>query len=381
MEDNPDRGLDNSEQPDDVNRTAKDVAENILIWAKENNLFSAVDLEDVVEDDALEPAMLPQQMFSEVGTIDVLRKRSVNHVAYNERDRKVIVFTNAKLSKADEKFLPFNFSGIEIDYMKGGIAQVKASSPAPDRAIPYHLIGDAVACGSSVFPVNCQGAGTFGALVRDGDGKTYGLSNNHVTGGCNHAMPGLPILFPGTCDATSDHISPFCIGRHSRLLPINDGIPENVDISVNSDAAIFSIEDNSRVSSMQAQHYDTPASVKEPEPGMRVEKVGRTTGLTAGRIIGTFVKPFVVGYNLREYGINKAVFFSEVYIVEGDNNRLFSKPGDSGSLVTMFDQQGVRHSCGLVFAGNELNGQSFILSLPKIMYTLGVELVSGHNTS
>ncbi len=365
---------------DDQNaRSVRDVAENLLIWAKNNNLFSAIDLDDVVDDERVESGMLPERLMTEAASIDVLRRRSVNHVAYSEPERKVIVFTNNKLSKADEKLLPQTFEGISIEYMRGGIAQVKASSSTPDRSVPYHLVGDAVACGSSIFPVNCQGAGTLGALVRDQDDNLFGLTNNHVTGACNLAMPGLPIISPGTCDATADHIAPFCIGRHSRLLPINDGIPENVDISINWDAAAFSIEDETRVSSMQGEHFDTPSNVGDPQPGLSVQKVGRTTGLTEGTILGQFVLPLPVVYSLREYGISKEVFFEDVYVVTGENGKAFSKPGDSGSLVVMTDANGIKSSVGLVFAGNENLGQSFILPLNPILGKMGLDLVTGHN--
>ena len=63
----------------------------------------------------------------------------------------------------------------------------------------------------------------------------------------------------------------------------------------------------------------------------------------------------------------------------GDNGAAFSKPGDSGSLVVAHDGQGQTSAVGLVFAGNELRGLSFILPLPEIMQKLSVEIVSGHH--
>ena len=96
-----------------------------------------------------------------------------------------------------------------------------------------------------------MGAGTLGLLGRDADGRIYGISNNHVGGACNNAQPGLPILAPRPVDVSNEHLDPFTIGRHTRLLPINDGIPENIDISINWDGSCFELADPARVSSMQ----------------------------------------------------------------------------------------------------------------------------------
>ncbi|MEA1942906.1 MAG: hypothetical protein U9P68_11745 [Pseudomonadota bacterium] len=274
--------------------------------------------------------------------------------------------------------LPFHFSGIGIDYDQGGAALVKGAPNAIGQSFPYKLNNGKVCCGSSIHPVTLLGAGTFGALVQDSDENLYGLSNNHVTGMCNSAPPGFPILCPGPLDASEEHLSPFTIGRHSRLLPINDGIPENVDISTNWDAAVFDIEDQQRVCSMQGDRYDTPEQVAEPVPGMRVEKFGRTTGFTAGTIRVETASPIPVSYNVREMGISKKVFFEKAFLVEGDNAQPFSAAGDSGSLVVGYDQEGNRLAVGIVFAGDGRN-RSFILSLPVILQKLGVSLVSGHN--
>lgn len=360
--------------------SAKEAAEGILVWAKQNHLFAKGPVEDSIEEEEAEFEMPPQQLFEAQTVKAVLKRRAINLVAYNETERKVVIFTQARLTKAERKIMPFHAAqGIKVDYMVGGTATVRGGTPSPDGAYPYSLHEGRICCGSSIHPVNCLGAGTFGALVRDADGKMYGLTNNHVSGACNCAAPGLPILCPGPIDANEDSISPFTIGRHTRLLPINEGIPENIDISRNWDAALFEIEDPSQICSRQGEHCDTPPTVAEPTGGMRVEKVGRTTGLTYGTVIGVSGSPLPVGYNIKEYGVSKTVFFEEAMIVQGDNGAPFSKGGDSGSLVMGYDADGNRHAVGLVFAGNEARGLSFILPLPTILNQLEVELVYGHN--
>ncbi len=368
-------GSDNEEQ-----LSAKQAAESILSWAKQNHLFAKGPVEDSVEDEVTDIELLPQNLFESQAVKAVLKKRAITLVAYSEAERKVTIFTHAKLTKAEREKMPFQITGgVRIAYALGGTASVKGGIPSPDANYPYFLHNGSIACGSSIHPVNCFGAGTLGALVKDATGKIFGLSNNHVSGGCNCAVPGIPILCPGPLDATEENISPFTIGRHSRLLPINEGIPENIDVRLNWDAAIFEIEDAGQVSSMQGDQYDTPAEIRDPMGGLLVEKSGRTTGFTTGRVIGVSASPLAVGYTLREYGINKTVYFDEAWIVEGENGLPFSRPGDSGSLVVGHWPDGVRRAVGLVFAGNESRGQSFILPIRPIVNQLAVELIYGHN--
>lgn len=364
----------------DAPNLAKNAAESVLAWAKQNHLLAKGPVEDSVEEDETDLELLPQNLFESQSVKAVLKKRAINLVAYSEAEKKVIIFTQAKLTKAEREKMPFQVSpGVTLSYAIGGVASVRGGVPQPDQHYPYSLHNSLVACGSSVHPVNCLGAGTFGAIVKDSSGKLFGLSNNHVSAACNCAAPGLPILCPGPIDANEDSISPFTIGRHTRLLPINDGIPENINVGLNWDAAIFELEDPNLVSSMQASAFDTPSDVADPVGGMLVEKVGRTTGRTSGVLLGVAASPLGVAYNIKEYGINKTVYFEEAWIVQGAHGAMFSRPGDSGSLVVGLHPDGTRKAVGLVFAGNEARGQSFILPLRPILQQLGVELVYGHN--
>ncbi len=360
--------------------TARDLAENVLAWAKKHNLFSKVPLDDVVDAKA-DPNFLKNEgsVFRAHAVEEVLRKRSINLVGFNEAEKKVVIFTNGRVSKAEEKILPFHADGFTFEYLQGGEAQVKGSPPPPENPRPFYERNGHYTCGSSIHPAHCIGAGTFGLIARDEAGNLFGLSNNHVTGACNNAVPGLPILAPGPIDATEEACDPFTIGRHTRLLPINDGIPENIDIEVNCDASAFKLSAAGRVTSFQGTYFDTPDSVVEPAPSMRVEKVGRTTGLTKGTIVAQSASPQPVQYAVSEYGVRKRVYFPRVFVVAGDNSQAFSKPGDSGSLVVAVAADGTRTAVGLVFAGDDQRGLSFILPLPEILDRLGLSIVSGHN--
>jgi hypothetical protein len=293
---------------------------------KQHRMLQKSAIDEAIDANEVDKEFIPQRMFSQVEVQDVFRRRSINLVGYSEPENKVVIFTHGRLTAGEQKLIPFNFKGVDIEYVQGGHAQVKGDAPPP-RVTPYTEEGGFIRCGSSIYPVNCLGAGTFGALVKDEAGLLLGLTNNHVGGACNLAAPGLPILCPGSADANEDAIDPFTIGRHSRLLPINDGIPENVDITQNCDTAIFRISNPDRISSYQGRHCDTPAMVTEPVAGMKVEKVGRTTGLTTGRILAVSVTPVPVNYRIPEYGITKVAFFNDVYIVIGETVRLFPERG------------------------------------------------------
>lgn len=359
--------------------STKALAEQVLAWAKRHNLFSKVPLDEAI-DGANAPFITNGDAFRAQAVEEILRKRSINLVGYSEEEKKVIIFTNGKLTKSDENILPFHVAGYTFEYIQGGIAQVKGNPPPPETPRPFTLHNDRYTCGSSIFPAHCVGAGTLGLIVRDiGSGQLFGMTNNHVAGACNNAMPGLPILAPGPLDANEEACDPFTIGRHHRLLPINDGIPENIDISANWDVSIFKLTNPNKVTSMQGGAYDTPATIGTPAPPMRVEKVGRTTGHTTGTIVGISASPIPVQYQVPEYGIRKNVFFECTYIVLGDDGQPFSKAGDSGSLVVTNDGNGNRIAVGLVFAGDEHRGLSFILPLPEIMQKLSLEIVSGHH--
>ncbi|MBA4786560.1 MAG: hypothetical protein H2039_00825 [Brevundimonas sp.] len=360
--------------------TARDAALVVLNWAKTHRLFGRPAMEDSAEAVDEDPQLEPQQLFAANAVQEVFRRRAINLIGFNEFDKKVVVFTKGKLTAAEQKLVPFQaIPGYTIEYVTGGLADVKGSPPPPQRHYPYALRNGKYTCGSSVYPADCIGAGTLGALTRKPDGKLFGLTNNHVTGACNNAQPGLPILAPGPLDVSNEHCDPFTIGRHSQLLPINDGIPENIKIDLNVDAACFEITDQAAVSSYQGDAFDTPAEVGTPRPGMKVEKIGRTTGHTTGVIIAQAVSPVPVAYAVQEYNVRKTVFFDNVFVVHSTTAEPFSKAGDSGSLIVQTDPDGVKRAVGLLFAGNPRTGETFILPLAEVLKKLDLNLVSGHN--
>ena len=225
----------------------------------------------------------------------ILRSRGVQGIIFNETAREIVVLTKrAKPTRKQIAQLPAEIDDISISYRQGAPSTIGGQPPRPFGTPPYVVrqVGglDRYACGSSVSQGNSRDAGTFGCLVRRNGQAVpiYGLSNNHVTGGCSHASVGLPILAPGVIDVMPVSEDPFTIGYHEQALDMMLGTPENAIAANNIDAAIFKIKDDARVSSYQGTAYDTPANAAAVQANGNVEKVGRTTGYTKGVVIGQY---------------------------------------------------------------------------------------------
>lgn len=334
---------------------------------------------------------------AELGLIDpasevtkqILHRRGVLGIIFNEADSEIVVLLKrAKPTKKELEALPNKIDDVSVNYRQGSPSPIGGEPPKAHGNPPFmvrHVGGsEYYACGSSISQGNGRDAGTLGCLVRDAQGVIYGLSNNHVTGGCSHASKGLPILAPGVLDVMPLSHDPFTIGYHEQALDMMVGTPDNTNPSNNQDAAIFKIADDSRVTSYQGSSYDTPSTTMPVQDGLEVEKVGRTTGHTRGLVIGQFYGGMSVFYDMEIHAFKGRVFFDPIYVVRGMGNSAFSESGDSGALVTILDNTEQRHAVGIVVGGlmdKKAPGGilTFILPIDPILNKLGITLVSGHN--
>jgi hypothetical protein len=357
--------------------SAKEVAIAMRAWAQENHLFKTECPIDLNIDDEGKDALFDSLAISHRAE-GVLRSRGITAVGFNEAKSEVIVFTERTIPLKEQALLPqLVHEDVTVRYVHGGMAQA-GSPPSGSSQSPYVMRQAKFACGGSIHPAKSPGAGTMGCLVRDATGMLFALTNNHVSGMCNYANVGEKILAPGHIDITAGGIDPFTLGYHVRSLPMVQGLPDNVDITTNSDAALLKIANEQHVSSFQGNAYDTPAQAFDMLAGQAVEKVGRTTGLTQGTILCQVIGPHPVRYNTPGYGEHVS-FFDPVFAIQGAvPGEAFSSPGDSGSLITI-QQNGDRFAVGLVFAGDPRNGISLALPLKPILDNLGVTLVSAHN--
>jgi len=342
---------------------AKEAAGLFRLWAVSQGLIQRDHIAPVVVDEA---ATADYAALGEIqpAVVAILHTRAISFVGYDEPRNAVIVFTHKKLTKREIAVLPSETEdGTLIEYRQGAHGAAGGIPTAPIGVGPYALHAGRYTCGSSIHPANVIDAGTLGCLVRDAAGTLFGLTNNHVSGGCNFSYPGLPILAPGPLDVGPNGVDPFTIGYHARILPMVDGLPQNVNVADNSDAALLQIKDPTQVSSMQRGYFDTPAVTAPIAVGDTVRKVGRTTGLTQGIVRAAVHGPELIRYRVSAAGgALKLVFLSNLLVVEGAGG-LFASGGDSGSLVTIDLAGGEMRAVGLVVAVNDANGLCFVCQL------------------
>jgi hypothetical protein len=84
------------------------------------------------------------------------------------------------------------------------------------------------------------------------------------------------------------------------------------------------------------------------EDGLRVAKVGRTTGVTRGRVTAFEVDDVTVSYDLGD------IRFDGQIEIEGAGSKPFSDGGDSGSLIV---DEG-RLAIAQLFAGTDSGGRN-----------------------
>jgi len=245
---------------------------------------------------------------------------------------------------ADEPVIPKNIENVPVVEVLTGHwlkywqppvfdPQLRQSRPVP---IGVSAVNIRDVCG------NVIATGTLGCRLKAKDGSVYALSNNHVFADENAGVIGDKIIQPGSLDEFNDGLT-ICdpadvIGtlfKFKELIP--GGAPNIIDAAIVKTTK--SMVGNSTPASPLA--YGTPRTTVNNRPyiGLRVQKLGRTTGFTTGNITGLnqiVQVPYTPGL---------VTFVSQIEIT-GDVG-LFAGPGDSGSLIVDMD----RFPVAMLFAG------------------------------
>ena len=137
------------------------------------------------------------------------------------------------------------------------------------------------------------------------------------------------------------------------------------------DAAIAAVPDSIEVDPLKYRGLGTLAGVRTEPLSDReaVAKIGRTTGLTRGRVTAIEVDNVVVEYDVGDLS------FDDQIEIEGAGNRTFSSGGDSGSAI--LDEE--NRICGLLFAGSETGGRNgrgltYANPIATVLRRLAIEL-------
>jgi hypothetical protein len=228
----------------------------------------------------------------------------------------------------------------EYAALTGALMLARRARPAEGGYSVGHYKITAGTLGTCVYDI--LPGGTTGSPPAHGVGippRYYILSNNHVLANTNAASVGDPILQPGPFDGGTDPADR--IATLSRWVPITLEPPTPRALHRNIvDAAIaqgqFHDLDREIFWSGYVNGWRRKANVAV---GQLVQKTGRTTNFTTGRI--TAINATVdVGY-----GGGRVARFRDQIVTTN-----ISAGGDSGSLVLSLDNVAV----GLLFAGSSV---------------------------
>lgn len=220
--------------------------------------------------------------------------------------------------------------------------------------------------GVSIGRCDENAAGTLGCWVLDGVALQI-LSNNHVMAASNDGKPGDPICQQGRLDGGA--CPGDVIANLTRFIPIVYGGGSNL-----VDTAIAAATDKSvvepRILRAEGQLERLSAPHVKATIGMAVQKSGRTTGWTHGRVdlIGVTVNVTYPGH-----GVGR---FDNQFRVSGVSGA-FSTEGDSGSLVTTDSAAGrmgatPNQPVGLLFSGG--GGFTFCNDIARVLNALKIAI-------
>ncbi|MDT4897204.1 MAG: hypothetical protein QOH25_2281 [Acidobacteriota bacterium] len=213
--------------------------------------------------------------------------------------------------------------------------------------------------GNSIGHVNVT-AGTLGAFVEK-DKQLLILSNSHVLANCGKGKVGDVILYPGKHDG----------GKKPK-----DSVAKLVDfVEFQVGGDFVNKVDCALAEPLERRMADIKKGIKglglpkgiiKPKRGMKITKVGRTTGKTTGRVLDINFRT-TINYP----GVGFVGFIDQVLCTR------YTDGGDSGSLV--IDKESGK-AVGLHFSGSapagESRGSSIFNPIHDVLEALGVKLVT-----
>ena len=210
------------------------------------------------------------------------------------------------------------------------------------RAPWYQSRQRPLAIGSSIGHFRIT-AGTLGCFVEQRATKEpFILSNNHVLADENRGKPGDVVIQPGDIDGgrkKQDYA-----GRLAAFVRLQKSKANLLD------CAIASLRPGIEYVPGLLRGIGTLKGLgpEITDTGIRVRKVGRTTGVTSGRVTAFELDNVVV-----EYDFGNARFDDQIEIESASGSESFCLGGDSGSLIV----DGSRRAVALLFAGSETGGK------------------------
>lgn len=231
-----------------------------------------------------------------------------------------------------------------------------AESAAVGVAAPVLRLGASVAHFRSF-------AGSLGFFARSvADGAVGFVSCNHVIAFEDQGQEGDEVLHPAPFDGGRRPEN--VVGKLVRYSPL-----QQPHVSV--DCAFASLSESVEfVPSYISASERLQVTVEATMDSIIVEKIGRTTGRTKGRVTAFDLDGIRLGYS---FG---STCFTGLIEVESVDERPFSRPGDSGSLVFTANCRPLGLLCSASRAGGYANsGLTYINPIGPVLSCLGVELL------
>lgn len=221
-----------------------------------------------------------------------------------------------------------------------------------------------VTCGVSIAPGTKAYSGTLGCQVTLNNVK-YMLSNNHVLADCNSVAPGTVITQPSIEDQGNDPAD--VIGALSYFVPLAaPGGTSPVDAAI---AQFDGTKNDARMERGENKVEKMVAPITLPYIGMEVQKSGRTTGVTKGKVaaIGLTIATDYAGYGI--------VTIQNTFSVKHVSGH-FSRPGDSGSVITTAPKN---NPVGLLFGSSPDTKTTYANTMQEVLKQLTD--LTGHEAS
>ncbi|WP_313821794.1 hypothetical protein [Citricoccus sp.] len=283
----------------------------------------------------------------------------------------ILVFVQRKKPLADlapEDVVPPDIGGVKTDVqemeieLQSAMQLLRPGRQVDGSAYPVLAGGISMGPARSVFkeppeveePGEYLFVGTLGALVRDrAGGAAMAMTNFHVACVDDSWSEGDRMVQPGRPDG--GHGTDDQFGSLTRAV-----------LSEDTDGAVVTIDEGreweATVTGIAAVAGSIPA-----EPGMEVQKRGRTTEHTFGTVASTEA---TISLDYGD-GLGSRTFRHQVRIsTDTARSERFSDGGDSGSVV----MDGNNNVVGLLFAGATDGSATFANPVATALDELGVDL-------
>jgi hypothetical protein len=202
--------------------------------------------------------------------------------------------------------------------------------------------------------------GTLGAFVKRG-AQLMILSNSHVLANSGKAKKGDKIIYPGKYDGGK--MPEDLVATLADFIQFQTGgeFTNSVDCAI-------AVPLESRMAEIKTaiKGVGFPKGAIKAKRGMKITKVGRTSGKTSGRVLDVNFRT-TVNYP----GVGTVGLIDQVLCTR------YTEPGDSGSLV--IDKESGK-AVGLHFSGSaavgDNRGSSIFNPIGEVLKALGVKLVT-----